>query len=116
MASSASTILRKPLFWAPVLLAVLVLLILPAIQGTTAVQVVYSGGKIYAEVNGTTVEVPADKLPPGLPPPDKVSIQPGPFDPPESSLYWQPAQSNALGPLGVAGAWLQTLRPAASWT
>src|SRR3954466_744853 len=119
MASSASTILKKPFVWALILFAVLtvlVVLLLPAIQGTTEMQVVYGGGTAYAEVNGTRVEVPADQLPPGLPAPDKLNIHTGPFDPPESSLYWQPAQSNLVGPLGAAGEWLQTLRPAAAWT
>ena len=33
-----------------------------------------------------------------------------------SSLYWQPAQGDLLYPVGLAGEWLQNVRPPAQWT
>lgn len=88
------------------------------LQGVTEITLVKQAGQLYAEVDGSRLDVPAGKLDAGLL--ARLSLPTGQsqlgIDAPDSSLYWQPAQDNPFQFLGAIGEWLQTLRPSAQWT
>jgi hypothetical protein len=101
--------------------AVLILLSLAeAVSGKTEVIVVARNGELYAEINGRTTDVPADKLDPvrlnefvlPLLSDGSGNLRSGAV---EDSPGWQPTMQNAFSFLGVAGGWFQHLQPAARW-
>jgi 4-amino-4-deoxy-L-arabinose transferase-like glycosyltransferase len=88
---------------------------LDLLGGETEVTIVRAPQSVYAEVNGTKLEIPADKLTgqfTGALSQQGISelLSVGRSD---TSLYWQPAQPNVFGFLGGVGEWLQRLRPGA---
>src|SRR5688500_288430 len=88
------------------------------LPGTTEVTIGNTTIGPYAEVRGTRLDLPPDKLDPLLRPRLRLPDEPGQLisDPPETSRYWQPTQPGIFSPLGVLGEWVQTLRPAPVWT
>lgn len=89
----------------------------PLLAKETEVNVGKQGDHIWAEIEGTRLDVPAAAL--GAEQPAQLalpSLKQLRLDPPSSSLYWQPAQDNTFYVVGLLGEWLQGLRPAAEWT
>src|SRR5205814_7989918 len=100
--------------------------VLVVLAGGTDVTIVSSPGQVFAEVDGTRLEIPPETLRfsaeskvPSAEYPSPLSTQDfrlsTSVDPPDNSLYWQPAQPGPFAFLGNAGEWLQTLRPPARW-
>lgn len=87
------------------------------LTGETSLRVVRQDGQLWAEVQGTRLEVPTDTLQTlvpaqvALPMLGQLRIES-----PTSSLYWQETQPGILSFIGDVGERLQYLRPSASWT
>lgn len=88
------------------------------LPGTTEVTIGNTATDLYAEVSGTRLRLPPNKLDPLLRPRLRLphSSDQLTSDPPDVSRYWQPAQPGLFYPLGLLGEWIQTLRPAPGWT
>lgn len=91
------------------------LLRLGVLAGDTDVTIGYASGQVYAEVAGTRLDIPPERLASDGWRPDGVSVVAKAPAPPEDSLYWQPAQPGPFELVGRAGEWLQGLRPGAYW-
>jgi hypothetical protein len=106
---------RLLLIWLALLLAAPVAAYFLA--GETEVVVSVKSGAVWAEVHGTRLDVPADmwdlSKAGGLKLPEMSQLR---VEGSSSSLYWQPAQGDLLYPVGLAGEWLQNVRPPAQWT
>jgi hypothetical protein len=101
------------------LLALAVALLAPLVvqvpAGETVVRITLRPGEVYAEVQGTRLDLPPEAIPAGA-----QLIAPARTDdlriaPPSSSLYWQPSQPGPLGFIGTLGEWVQVLRPPSEW-
>ncbi len=111
---------RRPIALAAVLM--LGILFLPSLanllSGSTLVRITKLPGSIYAEVEGSRLDIPAENLDATLAseialPTSAAQLQVGPQS---SSAYWQPAQSNPFVALGQFSEWLQKLHPMPEWT
>src|SRR6476661_4618094 len=91
--------------WLAILVAAPVVVLLSS--GETTIVVSTSNGQVWAEVHGTRLEVPADRLGPqgagqlSLPQLSQLRVEP-----PSSSLYWQPGEGGLSDVIGTVGEWL----------
>lgn len=84
------------------------------IAGETEIKISRQDGQIWAEVQGTRLEVPTDTL--QLMVPAEMTLPLGQrilIDSPTSSLYWQETQPGLLSFIGEVGERLQYFRPPA---